>query len=832
MGPFANVDLEYQLPLIDHDSIEVSFDLYPYDTWDYAEPFEVYINDSLVASAVFNSGGCSNSMFVNQGCANGYCASTSTCYPYYRFTYRMQDDSDSIHFRINQYNGQELCDESWAIDNFEIDIYKSNPLIWSTGQTDAIVQVQPTSSTVYTLIYSNNGFSCIDSILITVNPVDTVYLTSIVPSDSVYILGTQLISIPGDYTEIFSSISGCDSIVHLHLEHELICDLVLSADSICQGNSVTVNTSYGGGDMLSYQWQVNGLQNQASINTNPNVDSTFVLIVTSGIQTCTDTAFVEVSPATMYFVDADFDGFGAGSALGFCSDPGVGYVLNALDCADNNASANPLGVEACSNGWDDDCLNGDLDCADTGPGIANSISNIGQWGTGVQTNINVNQNLGVNDIQSDGDGVDNWYQFTAQTNAVRIAYRGSLSLTDDNRLMLYDHNDDFAMQWIPLIIEDDVHPGDVGSLNADGGSEILYFDQLNVGSTYYICIQNTNDVYGTGLLTVSYLYGSAPDIMPYTSYTGIYNNTCQNFKARFRPNAYQYTVHRWYSAVMNGNPEWAYSIPNLSYSVNGVASTVCQLGKITGANLTGANQNLNISVDVTYQLKDAYGNSNWIVGRANATGVVGLATESDLFVRITDQCPIFKSPVHGSVATNRSVCGTKNYDWNFAMQAPTVSLPNLVSGPLGGSRVLSLAQVPGISNGQRYDVQMRSNHIDNVTSTVWGSVKCVRTMGSAGMPTLENEGVIAERSFNGITASIYPNPNEGNVVALNVNGMEGMLQVKVTDATGKLIQRSQYAVEGSLNTNLNFDYTLSNGLYLVELTNGQQSQTMRMVVNR
>jgi hypothetical protein len=47
-----------------------------------------------------------------------------------------------------------------------------------------------------------------------------------------------------------------------------------------------------------------------------------------------------------------------------------------------------------------------------------------------------------------------------------------------------------------------------------------------------------------------------------------------------------------------------------------------------------------------------------------------------------------------------------------------------------------------------------------------------------------------------------------------------------------LIQRSQYAVEGSLNTNLNFDYTLSSGLYLVELTNGQQSQTMRMVVNR
>jgi plastocyanin domain-containing protein len=100
------------------------------------------------------------------------------------------------------------------------------------------------------------------------------------------------------------------------------------------------------------------------------------------------------------------------------------------------------------------------------------------------------------------------------------------------------------------------------------------------------------------------------------------------------------------------------------------------------------------------------------------------------------------------------------------------------------------------------------------------------------MPIIEDEGVIAERSFNGITASIYPNPNDGNTVALNVNGMEGVLQVKVTDATGKLIQRSQYVVEGGLNTNLNFDHTLSSGLYLVELTNGHQSQTMRMVVNR
>ncbi len=592
-----------------------------------------------------------------------------------------------------------------------------------------------------------------------------------------------------------------------------------------------VNAVMSGGFSSGFTWSINQVQNTASLIEYPQVDTAYILTVMSGNQTCIDTAFAEVSPATLYYMDTDLDGFGAGSAIGFCAHPGAGYALNVLDCADNNALVNPLGVEACSNGWDDDCVNGDLDCADTGPGIAIGVPIIGQWGTGIQTNINVNQNLGVNDIQSEGDGVDIWYQFVAQTNAVRVAYRGSLSLGDDNRLMLYDQNDNYAIQWIPLMTEDDVHPGAVGSLNADGGSEILYFDQLNVGSTYYICIQNTNAVVGTGLLTISYLYGSSPDIMPYTSYTGVYTNTCQNFKARFRPNAFQYTVKRWTNNNLSGSPEWIYAIPSAS-NASGVASTICQLGRIASANLTGVTQNLNISVDVTYQLKDAFGNNNWIVGRANTVGVFGLASEQDLFVRPSDQCPVFKNPLFGAVATNRSVCGSKSYDWRFAMQAPVVSLPTVVSGPIGGSRVLSLAYVSNISNGQRYDVQVRSNHTDNVSSTAWGSAKCVRTMGSAGMPLLEADETPIERSFNGVTSSIYPNPNSGNDFVLNVNGMEGSLNVRITDATGKLIQLDQFHVDGALSTEINFNQPLSSGMYLVELSNGLQRQTLRMVVNR
>jgi hypothetical protein len=41
------------------------------------------------------------------------------------------------------------------------------------------------------------------------------------------------------------------------------------------------------------------------------------------------------------------------------------------------------------------------------------------------------------------------------------------------------------------------------------------------------------------------------------------------------------------------------------------------------------------------------------------------------------------------------------------------------------------------------------------------------------MPTVEDGGVIAERSENGVTTSIYPNPNNGQSVNFAVSGMEG-----------------------------------------------------------
>jgi hypothetical protein len=300
-----------------------------------------------------------------------------------------------------------------------------------------------------------------------------------------------------------------------------------------------------------------------------------------------------------------------------------------------------------------------------------------------------------------------------------------------------------------------------------------------------------------------------------------------------------YTVKRWASQVDAntavtsgaGTPAWVYAIPA---GTGTVASTICQVGRILPANIQGGStQTYYLTIDVAYNLLDAFGNPNPLTAMGNVVSAVGLNPEADLNVRALDRCAVTsKSATTGTITTNRSVCGIRNYDYEFAMLIPTVSLPINVSGPVGGSRILALNTVPAIGNGQTYDVRIRGKHVDNVVYTNYGTVACVKTTGIAGMPTIEDEVVVAERSFNGVTTSIYPNPNNGSSVNLNVDGLEGELQVRITDATGRMVYNNRYMVDGVMNTTMDFGQTLAGGMYMVELVQNGQLNTMRMVVNR
>ncbi len=531
-----------------------------------------------------------------------------------------------------------------------------------------------------------------------------------------------------------------------------------------------------------------------------------------------------------YYNDVDGDGYGAGTATNVCSQP-ANTVTNNTDCNDGNAAIKPGATEICGNNVDEDCSGSDLICPNNGSFTTTNVISVGNYGTGSQTTLSVNFGQGADNVESPGTGIDRWYQFTAQANAIRIELIGNTTVGDDNDIALYDYTTTSGQELIPLELENDVSPTSLG-ISTDGGNEILYYDQLEAGSTYWICVRNLNNVYGSSSMKMAYLRGSAMDIGPYTNYTNTYSSTCQNFKCKYKPGASYYTFNLWNGNTAQGTANWVYST---SPATTTVATTVVQLGKLVGANINNAPVQHTVKVDAHYALKDAYGNTEQVVGYGTTPGVFTMNTEADLNLRITDRCPIYKSSTSGSMATNRSVCGTTRYIWELTMSAPTAGLPQTVNGPIGGSRVLAMTATPGISNNQQYGVAISSLHVDQQTQSNYGTTQCMRTIGFAGSPIIdgnesEDDNANQQRSTQ---IQLYPNPNGGDRVVLNINGMEGETMITITDAMGREIEQLTKNIEGDyFQHEITFQESLSSGLYQMTIKNGGRVESIRMMVAR
>jgi hypothetical protein len=80
-------------------------------------------------------------------------------------------------------------------------------------------------------------------------------------------------------------------------------------------------------------------------------------------------------------------------------------------------------------------------------------------------------------------------------------------------------------------------------------------------------------------------------------------------------------------------------------------------------------------------------------------------------------------------------------------------------------------------------------------------------------------------------AVVYPNPNNGNLFKLNVNGLsDGVWNVQVLDVQGRIVHTEQVMAEGGINRTISMDSKLSNGLYTVRLINGENAINVRMIV--
>ncbi|MDA3818748.1 MAG: T9SS type A sorting domain-containing protein [Prolixibacteraceae bacterium] len=136
-----------------------------------------------------------------------------------------------------------------------------------------------TNSGEYTETFETvNGCDSTVTLTLTVNPVYTHTKEATICKGETYEFGLQSLTISGEYTEVFQSVNGCDSVVHLFLTIYPVYETVI-ADTITEGDTLIF------GDQIVTE----SGEYTEMFNTVNGCDSTVILQLFAGIST---TAFL------------------------------------------------------------------------------------------------------------------------------------------------------------------------------------------------------------------------------------------------------------------------------------------------------------------------------------------------------------------------------------------------------------------------------------------------------------------------------------------------------------------------------------------------------------
>jgi len=148
---------------------------------------------------------------------------------------------------------------------------------------------------------------------------------------------------------------------------------------------------------------------------------------------------------------------------------------------------------------------------------------------------------------------------------------------------------------------------------------------------------------------------------------------------------------------------------------------------------------------------------------------------------------------------------------------------------------LSSVNIPGLTYGKRYRVHIQPVFAYGDGSFDMSSALYVQIISNGGM-TLENETeALATRAFTADKSAtefaVYPNPNNGEVFNLNVSGIaEGLWEMSILDIQGKEVMNGQLISENGINTMITPSTKLTAGIYMINLTNGSEILSTRLVV--
>ena len=560
----------------------------------------------------------------------------------------------------------------------------------------------------------------------------------------------------------------------------------------------------------SYTWAVNG--------TTYTTSGTY-----TSVNGCsTETLELTVNTSTIYYLDADGDGFGSTATANFCSMPSTGYSLNNTDCNDAVATIYPGATELC-NSVDDNC-NGVIDegCPSTIPGEEpfNALSAPSTYYSYCNSFYGTLADAFPSDLaQSTCEtGEDVWYSFTALTSGITI-FIGSNA--NDIVIELQDVNGNL------IDIEDAVN---------GVGTEVLSTNGLIPGADYIFGVRNKNSNLHSGgqySACVRHLRRGGSDSGTSETWPSTLS-TCALFKAIY---------------CGGTGVQYRYNWTGISGSGTGNVHTKTQTSDYLNVTAVApqlhAGCTYNVLVTAIYSIPNGTGAIEVFELPAYDPTAITISPVSAVALRNVDQMsngPCYRGSI---IAAMPWVCGVSNWRWRFTEVNPltlqTVGLP-IEQNRGAASNYINLNNVAALQFGKTYAVQSAPLFTYTGTNYQWGPVTYMAIIGSAGMTIDPTEGASqgsekdvlqgpSEGAMQEIELSVFPNPSNGTDLNLSISGIESdNVQVKIFDSMGRKIQSERFVVDGTLQTALKFQSELSNGIYLVEVSSENIVKTARILI--
>jgi hypothetical protein len=454
------------------------------------------------------------------------------------------------------------------------------------------------------------------------------------------------------------------------------------------------------------------------------------------------------------------------------------------------------------------------------PGVANDLfanaTNVANPST-YPTCSNVSGTLvGASDATAGVVGDDVFYKFTATGSAYRISTSGA---SGDVTLELRDGTN-------TLISSGVVTAGGTGS------NEMLVATGLTNSVVYYVRVINQSVTPANFSVCIQKISGSG------CNYGPNYSNLCSNFKSTWAgANSYSVTFFDGTNLYTGGST--GTTLFTLASAV-GDPSNVLAGGLRYGTTYTA-------TVTANYIFTDYSSNVLTTVSVPSTSPCsVTIGTQPNVALRSSDRSTAVgnNARAYGSfIACDPWLCATSEYLWRVTEIDPiteaTISPMPVVIESNSSSRFLRINAATNsiFHTGGRYIIEVAPRFNagnDGTFGTAYDLLIAGVAPGGMAMEDAGTEVVLLDKiNEGGVFASLYPNPNNGESVNLNIAGIESeSVNISIMDASGRVVWSNRYVVDGTLFTTVNFDRPLAAGMYMVEMVYNGQVMTQRMMVQK